>query len=262
MENLKILLLAITQGISELLPISSSGHLILLGRLINLDVSTLLLTTLHIGTSLAIILFFRKTLFSNLFTKEKLIFYLKILISIIPAAVIGLLYEQKIEQIFRFTWVIAVSLIFWGILMIIADFIKIEKRYKKIQDIPWKKTLLIGVSQIIALIPGTSRSGISTLTGIALGIDKYRAFEYSLILGIPILLGSSFWEIWKALTIEPTYSIELLPIALLKIGIVIIVPFVIGYVSLVVLKKVKREKWLTVFGIYRIILGTIILLFL
>ena len=262
MENLKILLLAITQGISELLPISSSGHLILLGRLMDLEVSTLLLTSLHIGTSLAIILFFRRTLFSHLFTKDKLLFYVKILVSVIPAAIIGLLYEEKIEQILRFTWVIAISLIFWGILMIIADYLEIEKKYKKIQDIPWKKALIIGVSQIIALIPGTSRSGISTLTGIALGVDKYRAFEYSLILGIPILLGSSFWEIWKALTIEPTYSVELLPIALLKIGIIIIVPFVVGYLSLVVLKKVRREKWLTVFGIYRIILGTIILLFL
>lgn len=262
MENLKILLLAITQGISELLPISSSGHLILLGRLMNLEVSTLLLTTLHIGTSLAIILFFRRTLFSNLFTKEKLIFYLKILISIIPAAIIGVLYEEKIEQILRFSWVIASSLIFFGVLMIVADYLKIESRYKKIQDIPWKKALLIGISQIIALIPGTSRSGISTLTGIALGIDKYRAFEYSLILGIPILLGSSLWEIFKALAIEPTFSLELLPIALLKIGIIIIVPFVVGYISLVVLKRVRREKWLTVFGIYRIILGVIILLFL
>ena len=75
-----------------------------------------------------------------------------------------------------------------------------------------------------------------------MGIDKYRAFEYSLILGIPILLGSSFWEIWKALSVEPTYPIELLPAVLLKIGIVIIVPFVVGYVSLVILKKVKEKN--------------------
>lgn len=262
MENLKIFLLAVTQGISELLPISSSGHLILVGRVIDLEVSTLLLTSLHIGTSLAIIIFFRKRLFSNFFTKKKLIFYLKILVSIIPAAVFGVLYEEKVEQILRYTWLIAASLIFWGILMIIADCVKIPRRYKNIEDIPWKKALIIGVSQIIALIPGTSRSGISTLAGITLGIDKYRAFEYSLILGIPLLLGSSIWEIWKALAVEPTYSVDLLPIALLKIGIVIIVPFIVGYLSLVLLKKVKREKWLTVFGIYRIILGTIILLFL
>ena len=262
MENLKIFFLAVVQGISELLPISSSGHLILFGRLIEMEVSTLLLTTLHIGTSFAIIVFFRKRLFSNLFTKKKLVFYLKILMSIIPAAILGVLYEDKVEQILRYTWIIAASLIFWGILMIIADGIKIPRRYKNIEDIPWKKALIIGISQIIALVPGTSRSGIATLTGITLGIDKYRAFEYSLILGIPILLGSSLWEIWKALTIEPTYQIELLPAVLLKIGIVIIVPFVVGYVSLVILKKVKREKWLTVFGIYRIILGTVILLFL
>ncbi len=262
MENLKVLLLAVIQGLSELLPISSSGHLILLGRIIDIEVSTLLLTTLHIGTSLAIIIFFRKRLFSNLFTKKKLIFYLKILVSIIPAAVLGMLYEDKVEQILRFSWIIAASLIFWGILMIIADFLKLEKKITRVEDISWKKALVIGVSQVIALIPGTSRSGIATLTGITLGIDKYKAFEYSLILGIPILLGSSVWEIWKALITEPNYSAELLPVALLKIGIVIIVPFIVGYFSLMVLKRIRREKWLTVFGIYRIILGAIILLFL
>lgn len=262
MENLEILLLSIVQGISELLPISSSGHLILFGRFWGWEISTLLLTTLHIGTSFAIIIFFRKRLFKNLFTKKKLIFYFKILISIIPAAILGVLYESKIEQILRFSWIIAVSLIFWGILMIIADFLKIEKRYKNVEDISWKKTLIIGVSQIIALIPGTSRSGIATLTGITLGIDKYRAFEYSLILGIPILLGSSIWEILKSLVIEPTYTTELSPEFLLKLAIVIIVPFVVGYISLLVLRQIKREKWLTVFGIYRIILGAVILLFL
>jgi len=262
MENLEILLLSIVQGISELLPISSSGHLILFGRFLGWEISTLLLTTLHIGTSFAIIIFFRKRLFKNLFTKKKLIFYLKILISIIPAAILGVLYEGKIEQILRFTWIIAVSLIFWGILMIIADFLKIEKRYKNVEDIPWKKALIIGVSQIIALIPGTSRSGIATLTGITLGIDKYRAFEYSLILGIPILLGSSIWEILKILVIEPTYTTTISLDFLLKLAIVIIVPFVVGYISLLVLRQIKREKWLTVFGIYRIILGVAILLFL
>ena len=107
MENLKIFFLAVVQGISELLPISSSGHLILFGRLIEMEVSTLLLTTLHIGTSFAIIVFFRKRLFSNLFTKKKLVFYLKILMSIIPAAILGVLYEDKVEQILRYTWIIA-----------------------------------------------------------------------------------------------------------------------------------------------------------
>lgn len=263
MENIKILLLAITQGISELVPVSSSAHLILLGRIINIPVSTLLLTNLQIGTSIAIIIFFRHALFDNLFSRRKLLLYLKILISIIPLGIIGILYEQKIEEILRFNWIIAVSLIFWGIVMILVDVYKKDMPERKIENISLKNSIIIGLSQILALIPGTSRSGIAILAGMATGFDKYNALEYSLILGVPILMGSSIWEIFKAVSIQnQDFSYYLDPESFLKLGIIFVVPFIVGYLSLIVLSKVKKEKWLLTFGIYRMVIGILILLFL
>lgn len=255
MENIKLLILSIVQGITELLPISSSGHLIILGHLIDIPVSTLLLTTLHLGTSIALVLFFRKTLFKNFFTKKKLIFYIKILISIIPIGIIGIFFEHSIEEALRFNWIIGASLIFWGILMIIFDWIKIKEKHTNMNDIPIWKSIVIGISQIFALIPGTSRSAVSTITGIALGLNKFTALEYSFILGIPVLLGSSLWEILKEI---PSISVAL-P-ATIKIVIVCIVPFIVGYISLLILQRVRKKRWLTLFGIYRIIVGIIILL--
>jgi len=121
MNTIKFGILSAVQGLTELLPISSSGHLILLGKLFEIDTSTLLLSVFHLGTTIAIIIFFRKKLFKNIFTKEKLNFYLKILIASIPTGIIGFLFQDIIEEKLRAEWIIAVSLILWGIVMILLE---------------------------------------------------------------------------------------------------------------------------------------------
>jgi undecaprenyl-diphosphatase len=261
MEIIKLGILAIVQGITELLPISSSGHLIILGNFFSIDTDTLLLSVFHFGTTLAIILFFWRELFKDLFTKKKLNFYLKILISTIPAAIVGVFFQEIIENYLRATWIIGISLIVWGIVMVILD--QREEREKDInlENISWKQSLMMGFAQIFALIPGTSRSGITTIAGILGGLDKYRALEYSFILGIPILLGSSMYEISKSiLFLEGGVTSTIISASLVKILVVAIVPFVIGYISLLILKRFKKKNWLTVFGAYRIFLGSLILL--
>lgn len=260
MESLKLLALAITQGLSELLPISSSAHLILLGHVIDIPTSTLLLTSLHIGTTIAILVFFGRKLFAKFFTKEKWVFYLKIIVSVIPSGILGVLFESKIEEILRADWIIAASLIFWGILMLIAQKRKdTDEHVADMENITWQQSLLMGFAQAIALIPGTSRSGVTTLAGIALGLNKYTAFEYSLILGLPVLMGSSVWTIYQevtdhGLTMPSSISDSL------NIGIIILVPFIVGCLSLLFLKKISKEKWLSLFGIYRIALGIAVLI--
>ena len=261
MNTFKIVILSMVQGITEVLPISSSGHLILTGKLLNFEVSgdLFLLSVLHLGTTLAIIIFYRKVLFKNFFTKEKWIFFLKLAIASLPAALVGFFFEEYISNTLHGSKIIAISLIAVGLLFILFE--NIVKEGKKIEpeQMDWIRMLLIGIGQSLALLPGTSRSGITTLTGMMLGLDKYSAFNFSFILGIPILLGSSIYEIAKSylLTTEPS-----LLTASLSIGKTI--PFifltaVIGYASLVVVKRFKKKKWLTVFGIYRIIVGILIL---
>lgn len=260
METIKLLILSIVQGITELLPVSSSAHLIILGEIMKLPTSSLLLTSFHIGTSLAIIIFFWKKLFSGFFTKEKWKFYAKILVAMIPAGVLGVLFEDKIANILRANWIIALSLIFWGILMIIAQRADLGKKTEKWENITWKQSLLMGWAQTIALIPGTSRSGVTTLSGIALGLDQYTALEYSFILGLPALLGSAVWEILKTVLANPSVlSFNFSAQQYLQTGIIIVIPLLIGIGALALLKKMSKGKWLSTFGIYRIIVGIAIL---
>jgi undecaprenyl-diphosphatase len=260
MESIKLLVLAITQGLSELLPISSSAHLIILGRIMEIPTSTILLASLHIGTTIAIVAFFWKKIFSGFFTKKKWNFYFKIILSVIPSGILGVLFESKIENVLHDNWIIAASLIFWGILMILAQSGKDDGKVEDMENITWQQSLLMGFAQAIALIPGTSRSGITTLAGIKLGLKKYTAFEYSLILGLPVLIGAPIWEIYKAIkdTAIPTVT-NITFMNFVNVGIIILVPFIVGCLSLILLKKISRDKWLSMFGIYRIILGIAIL---
>lgn len=250
MDILKILLLSIVQGITELLPVSSSAHLILVSKIIDIDIDTYFLTILHLGTSLAILIYFFQVFFKDIFSKEKLTFYIKILVAAIPAGIVGLLLEEYIENILRSNIYIAISLLFWGIIMIVAER-KEDKKEVDVEKVSFKQSFFMGIAQIFALIPGTSRSGITTIAGILSGLDKYTALQYSFLIGLPILIGASGYELIK-------YDFKNIFFTEYILGI--LVSGVIGYIALKILEKVKKKNWLTVFGIYRIILGLLILI--
>lgn len=258
MDSLKILTLSCIQGITELLPVSSSAHIILFGEVLNIQANTALLTMLHFGSTMAIMFFLKDIIFDNLLSKNNRVFLVKVLIATIPAAIVGVLFEDYIENILRGVLPISISLVLWGIVMIILDRSK-RIRNKDIKNIPFWKIFLIGSSQIFALIPGTSRSGITSITGILLGIEKFTAFKLGLLMGIPILLGSSFWIFVKSLVNNNAYTIGYLhnPI---NVAIIILIPFITSLLSLRILKKFSKKNWLTFFGIYRIALGVFLLL--
>jgi len=253
MEIFKVILLAIEQGITELLPISSSAHLILTGKLIGLKADTYLLATLHLGTTIAILIYFAPTLFKELLQKETLTFYTKIFVSTLPTAVVGFLLQSVIEDILRGEIFIAFSLIIWGIVMIFVERKYKEEEERNLREISWKQSLTMGLAQIISLIPGTSRSGITTIAGILSGVNKFSALQYSFLLGIPILLGTSIFGISKYAPQEGFNTSHI-------IGIIVSALF--AYLTLLLLKNIKKEKWLSIFGYYRIFLGTLLLLFL
>ncbi len=252
MEILKVVLLGIEQGVTELLPISSSAHLILTSQLLDFKMDTYLLSVLHLGTTVALIIYFWNLLFKNIFKKEKLSFLVKIVISSIPAGIVGFLFESFIEDKLRGNLIIAISLIVWGIGMILLEKKK-EIAEQDIQTVTWKQSLYMGIGQILALIPGGSRSGITTTVGMLTGLNKYTAIQYSFLLGLPLLFLAPMYEIIKE---YPQRSLNLLDI----LGI--IVAGIVTYVALLLLKRFSKKKWLTVFGIYRILLGCIVILLL
>jgi undecaprenyl-diphosphatase len=253
MDILKHLVLAFVQGTTELLPVSSSAHLLISSELLNFDATTYFLTTLHLGTTLALILYFSKVLFKDIFSKAKMSLYLKIFVSSIPAGIIGLLFQTFIEETLRAPIFLSMSLILWGIAMIILERNSGNTAEKKVEEVTWKESIIMGIAQSLALIPGTSRSGITTIAGMALGLNKFTALQYSFLLGLPVLIGASGYEFMKETNIN-SFGIEEI-LGIITAGIV-------GYFSILLLKRFKKKNWLTVFGIYRIILGGLLLLLL
>ncbi len=177
------------------------------------------------------------------------------LIASIPAAVIGVLLNKYIEEVLRAPIYIATSLILVGIIMIITEkFIhekKIVSTKNTLDDITFKDAIIVGISQSIALIPGVSRSGITTLTGIYSKMSKDLALSFSFILGIPVLFGSFVFEF-----IDTPNALNILLTK--EIIVSIIITGVVGYLSILFLRKYVIKYFLTLFGYYRIILGIII----
>jgi len=260
-----LLVIGIVQGITELLPISSTGHILILGKILDMEtIPSSLLVLFHLGTTVAVLLFYGKKLFKNFLKKEKWTFYLKVLVATIPAALAGLLLDDFISKKLRSIWIIALSLIVWGVVMIVLEKRKKGEKSEKqevsdIEKITWKQAILIGCSQVIALIPGTSRSGITTIAGILSGLEKYVALEFSFVLSIPILLGA-FLLLLREHPIKETILATGISSPILGFATIFFSTLIFGLLTLLLLKKVKRKNWLTVFGIYRIILGILLLI--
>ncbi len=251
MDIFKVVILGIQQGLTELLPISSSAHLILTSQLLDVKMDTYLLSVLHLGTTIALLIAYSNFLFKNILSKEKAHIYLKLLLSIIPVGVIGIFLQSKIENSLRGNIPIAISLFVWGVVMILIERRK-EPKEIEFKDITWKQSIFMGISQIFALIPGGSRSGISTIVGMIFGLNKYTAIQYSFIMGLPLLLATPVYQIIKGYPERILLSSDV-------IGILIAALFT--YLGLVLLKKFNKKKWLTFFGIYRVVLSILILLF-
>lgn len=256
MDIIQTAILGIVQGATELLPISSSGHLILFSNLVfSKPISTLLLTSLHLGTTLAILFSYREFFFKNVLKDSKLKTFLYIAIATIPAGILGILFEDTIAQKLHSNYIVVAMLILVGVLMILAESLPAFTRgkIKKWEDIKLWQAITIGIGQAFALIPGTSRSGSTTLVAMALGVEKFKAIEYSFILGTPILLGSFIYSI-----ISTQNSLNYLFTA--EVGVGILFSALTGYLAITLLKRLSTKNFLTIFGIYRILLGVILLL--
>lgn len=263
-----VIILAIIQGIAEFLPISSSAHLIIFRELFGIgkDVigSNLELTfdiALHLGTALAIIVYFFKE-FWNMAVKGltkgtkdkdgKIMWY--IIAATIPAAIVGVLFEDVIEEVIRSKYyLIAISLIVMGIIIYIVD--KKMPRNKEIKNLSLKDAIIIGCSQIFALIPGFSRSGTTIAAGRLLHLEREDAAKFSFYLSAPVVLGAVLLQLIK---LDFTIIIENIGMFLLGISI----SFLIGILCIKFLLKYLRSNDFKIFMWYRLALGIIVLIYL
>lgn len=266
-EILKAILFGIVEGVTEWLPISSTGHMIILDELVKLDVSeeflSMFLVVIQLGAILAVVLLFWNRLFPFSFKEKphvkKDIFqmWFKIMVSCLPAAVVGILFEEQLDAWFYNYQTVAVMLILFGI-----AFIWIENRNAKkdakinsIAEITWQTAFWIGMFQLIAAVfPGTSRSGATILGGIMLGLSRTVAAEYTFFLAVPVMFGASLLKIVKfGLDFSaPELMVLLVGMTVAFVTSILVIKFLLGYI---------RKHDFKVFGWYRIILGIAVLAF-
>ena len=261
MFSFNIFFIAIVQGITEFLPISSSAHLIIIPYIMKVsDQGVLIDISVHLGSLFALIIFFKKEsvilfkgliqFFSLKFQKEEFFLLLKIIIATIPICLFGLIFKiYRLDIIVRSIELIGWTMIIFGILLFYAD--KLGKEKKSLKNLSFRESLFIGFFQALALIPGVSRSGIS-ITGFRIfGYNKYDAIKISLMMSIPTILLSAFF-ISPEILEEKNISI-----------IEILIPFILSFITAFVTLKVM-VRYVYVFGfspyvIYRIFLGIILL---
>lgn len=269
LEILKAILFGVVEGITEWLPVSSTGHLILLDELVTLKVSDafyeMFQVVIQLGAILAVILLFFHKL--NPFSTKKnekqkaktWQLWFKVVAAVIPSAVIGVLLDDWMDDHLYNYIVVAITLIVYGVAFILVEKNNAKKAMaiKDVHSIDMKTALLIGCFQCLSLIPGTSRSGSTILGGILLGVSRGAASEFSFFLAIPTMLGASALKLLK-------FLLEGAAVTGLEIGVLVVGCVVSFVVSLVVIKGLMqyvRKHSFSVFGIYRIILGVLVLVY-
>lgn len=255
MDIVESIVLGITQGLTEFIPVSSSGHLILLSNLFGPSPTThLVVQSLDIGTVIALIIFFRHKiadLCRQIFIKHDYRLAKNIVITCLPVCTIGLLLSKLIEGAGFFTssLVIATGLAIIGLLMVFLEKMPKLKSVKDGSKLTWWQALIIGVAQCIALIPGTSRSGTTIITARLMGLKPREAAEYSFMVSIPVMLGL----IAKLFLSDGGFMLSHWQIVLVGN----IFAFIFGMLAIKYLLNYLAKHSLKVFGIYRIVLAAI-----
>lgn len=263
---LKAVLFGIVEGITEWLPISSTGHMILLDEFVQLDVTPefleMFLVVIQLGAILAVIVIYWKKLFPFNFSGngpviKKRIFdmWFKIVAACIPAAVVGVFFDDVLNELFYNYVTVAIALIVFGILFIIVENRnKYQRpRIRKISQITYPVAMIIGLFQLIAAIfPGTSRSGATIVGGLLIGVSRTVAAEFTFFMAVPVMLGASLLKILKF-----GFVFEAAEVVILVVGMV--VAFAVSVVAIKFLMGYIKKNDFKVFGWYRIVLGILVL---
>lgn len=267
MELLKTVVLGIVEGLTEWLPISSTGHMILVDEFIKLDVSKsfmdMFLVVIQLGAILAVVVLNFEKL--NPFSSWKSSWekratwqlWYKVILACVPAAVIGLLFNKFMEEHFMTAPVVAATLIFYGVMFLVVETYNKRRtpRVREIERLDYKTAFIIGFFQVLSLVPGTSRSGATILGGILFGTSRYVAAEFTFFLAIPVMFGASLLKMVKF-----GWHYTGSEILILVVGMA--TAFVVSILSIKFLLRYIKNNDFKAFGWYRIVLGIIVVLYL
>ena len=263
LELLKAILWGIVEGITEWLPISSTGHMILLDELIKLNVTDsfkeMFLVVIQLGAIMAVVLLYFRKLnpFSPSKTKqqknETMIIWYKVIIGVIPAAILGFLFDDWLDEHLYNYQTVALMLVVYGILFIVIENYNKGRKglVQSFNQLSYKMAFLIGMFQVLSLIPGTSRSGATILGAILLGTSRTIAAEYSFFLSIPVMFGASALKLVK-------FGFEFSGEEIMMLLVGMIVAFVVSIIAIRFLLGYIKTNDFKAFGWYRIVLGILV----
>jgi len=267
-EILKVIFLGIVEGITEWLPISSTGHMLLVDEFLHLNASDafkeMFFVVIQLGAILAVVLLFWNKMWPFQFSnKRRSIFrydvwnmWFKVVVACIPGAIVTILFDDYIEAHFHTPLVIAATLIIYGVLFIVIENWNRGRRPRinRLRDITYSTALLIGLFQVLSIIPGTSRSGSTIIGALLLGVSRTAAAEFTFFLAVPVMFGLSALKLIK-FGLAFTAS----EVVILLVGCV--VAFVVSVVVIRFLMDYIRRHDFAVFGLYRIVLGILVLMY-
>lgn len=265
LELIKVIILGIIEGITEWLPISSTGHMILVDEFLVLNVSEkfkeMFLVVIQLGAILAVVIMYFNKL--NPFSKNKedrkktYLMWSKVIVGVIPAGVLGVLFDDFLDKHFYNFKTVIVTLILYGILFIVIENNKGLKlqNIKNFNSLSYKTAMYIGLFQVLSLIPGTSRSGSTIIGALLLGLSRSLAIEFSFFMSIPVMFGASLLKLRK-------FGLSFTFFEFFSLLVGMFVAFVVSVVAIKFFIKYVKKKDFKIFGYYRIILGVILVLYL
>ena len=266
MEIIKSIIFGIVEGITEWLPISSTGHLILLNEFLKLDVSedfySMFEVVIQLGAIMAVVVLFWEKIWPFYKKNDKvkvnkdiISLWGKILVACIPAAIIGILFDDVFEDLFYNPVCVSIALIVFGVLFIVIENKNKESKINSLEEITYNTALLIGIFQLIAAIfPGTSRSGATIVGALLLGVSRTVAAEFTFFLAIPVMFGASLLKLFKY-----SFNFTSMEFWILITGMVC--AFITSMIVIKFLMDYIKKHDFKVFGYYRIIFGIIVLLY-
>ncbi len=261
---IKVLILSLVEGLTEFIPISSTGHMIIVERFINLSSNKEFVESFQIiiqlGAILSVVVYFWNKIwpFGRNKTKEETMntinMWIKIVVAFLPAAILGFLFDDVVEEHFFNPTTVSIALILYGIILILLENKKnISHKINNISELSYKTTIGVGLFQCLAMIPGTSRSAATIIGGVLLGLSRVLATEFSFFLAIPTMLGATTLKIIKSGT-----NMSGSEWFLILLGFVL--SFVFAYMVIKVFLDYIKKHDFKIFGYYRIILGIIVLI--
>lgn len=264
LDIIKVFILSLVEGLTEFVPVSSTGHMIIVDEFLRLSNNETFVNAfkiiIQLGAILSVVVYYWDKIwpFSGKLSADErkgiIVMWIKIVMAVLPAVVLGLLFDDFIDKhLFNFITV-AITLIFYGgILILIESLDKKEDKIKTIHELPIKTAIGIGLFQCLAMVPGTSRSAATIIGGVLLGLNRVLATEFSFFLAIPTMLGATLLKVIKIGTALTGYEWFL-------IGLGFVLSFIFAYAVIKVFMDYIKKHDFKVFGYYRIILGIILLL--